>query len=112
MKRSSASASAITAFSTAVAAVISFGSLALIYTKDVTVKLLPFFMPGDPAMGEAVRGLAGRRTAVMLANQLGGRIRGQALPVRVGRRITVVRTVVLGDGDKPLAEVTTTHVPA
>lgn len=32
------------------------------------VKLLPFFMPGDPAMGDAVRGLAGKRTAVMLAN--------------------------------------------
>ncbi|KUF11966.1 3-oxo-tetronate 4-phosphate decarboxylase [Pseudoponticoccus marisrubri] len=32
------------------------------------VKLLPFFLPGDSAMGEAVRGLAGRRSAVMLAN--------------------------------------------
>jgi ribulose-5-phosphate 4-epimerase/fuculose-1-phosphate aldolase len=32
------------------------------------VKLLPFFMPGDPAIGEAVRGLAGKRSAVMLAN--------------------------------------------
>ena len=32
------------------------------------VKLLPFFLPGDRAMGEAVRGLAGRRSAVMLAN--------------------------------------------
>ncbi len=32
------------------------------------VQLLPFFMPGDPAMGEAVRGLAGKRSAVMLAN--------------------------------------------
>jgi ribulose-5-phosphate 4-epimerase/fuculose-1-phosphate aldolase len=32
------------------------------------VKLLPFFMPGDPAMGEAVRGLAGKRSAVLLAN--------------------------------------------
>lgn len=32
------------------------------------VKLLPFFFPGDPAMGAAVRGLAGKRTAVMLAN--------------------------------------------
>ena len=32
------------------------------------VKLLPFFRPGDPAMGEAVRGLAGKRSAVMLAN--------------------------------------------
>ncbi len=32
------------------------------------VKLLPFFLPGDPAMGEAVLGLAGKRSAVMLAN--------------------------------------------
>ncbi|MEM8582107.1 MAG: class II aldolase/adducin family protein, partial [Pseudomonadota bacterium] len=32
------------------------------------VKLLPFFLPGDPAMGAAVRGLSGRRSAVMLAN--------------------------------------------
>ena len=32
------------------------------------VKLLPFFLPGDPAMGDAVRGLAGKRAAVMLAN--------------------------------------------
>ncbi|MFT6225194.1 MAG: ribulose-5-phosphate 4-epimerase/fuculose-1-phosphate aldolase [Paracoccaceae bacterium] len=32
------------------------------------VKLLPFFRPGDPAMGQAVRGLAGKRSAVMLAN--------------------------------------------
>ena len=32
------------------------------------VKLLPFYRPGDPQMGEAVRGLAGKRSAVMLAN--------------------------------------------
>lgn len=32
------------------------------------VKLLPFFAPGDPAMGQAVRDLAGKRAAVMLAN--------------------------------------------
>jgi ribulose-5-phosphate 4-epimerase/fuculose-1-phosphate aldolase len=32
------------------------------------VKLLPFFLPGDAAMGEAVRGLAGKRSAVLLAN--------------------------------------------
>ena len=32
------------------------------------VTLLPYFLPGDAAMGEAVRGLAGRRSAVMLAN--------------------------------------------
>ncbi|MHA7773813.1 3-oxo-tetronate 4-phosphate decarboxylase [Roseibium sp. M-1] len=32
------------------------------------VKLLPFFVPGDPAMGDAVRGVAGKRSAVLLAN--------------------------------------------
>lgn len=32
------------------------------------VKLLPFFRPGDAAMGEAIRGLAGKRSAVLLAN--------------------------------------------
>lgn len=32
------------------------------------VQLLPFFLPGDPAMGAAVRGLAGKRSAVLLAN--------------------------------------------
>ncbi|MFZ3585097.1 aldolase [Loktanella sp. DJP18] len=32
------------------------------------VALLPFFMPGDAAMGDAVRALGGKRTAVMLAH--------------------------------------------
>mgnify|MGYP001816798142 FL=1 len=32
------------------------------------VKLLPYFRPGDPAMGDAVHGLAGKRSAVVLAN--------------------------------------------
>ena len=32
------------------------------------VKLLPYFMPGDPAMGQAIRGLSGKRSAVVLAN--------------------------------------------
>ncbi len=32
------------------------------------VPLLPYFRPGDPAMGDAVRSLAGKRSAVVLAN--------------------------------------------
>lgn len=32
------------------------------------VRLLPFFLPGDPQMGAAVRGLAGKRSAVLLAH--------------------------------------------
>lgn len=50
--------------------------------------------------------------AVMLSNQQGGTIHATSTPVRVGRRITVIRTEVRGDDDKLLAEVTTTHVPA
>ena len=49
--------------------------------------------------------------AVMLSNQQGGTIRVVLTPVRVGRRITVIRTTVTGDGGKVLCEVTTTHVP-
>ncbi|ADZ93018.1 aldolase [Marinomonas mediterranea] len=32
------------------------------------VKLLPYFIPGDSKTGDAIRGLAGKRSAVMLAN--------------------------------------------
>ncbi|GAW36023.1 L-fuculose phosphate aldolase [Roseovarius sp. A-2] len=32
------------------------------------VALLPFFVPGDAGMADAIRGLAGRRAAVLLAN--------------------------------------------
>ncbi len=49
--------------------------------------------------------------AVMLANQQGGTVRAIARPVRAGRRIVVIRTQVIGDEDRVLAEVTTTHVP-
>lgn len=32
------------------------------------VKLVPYFRPGDAAIGDAIRGLAGKRSAVLLAN--------------------------------------------
>jgi ribulose-5-phosphate 4-epimerase/fuculose-1-phosphate aldolase len=46
------------------------------------VKLLPFFMPGDQQMGEAVRGLAGKRSAVLLANH-GPVVAGKTLEAAV-----------------------------
>lgn len=42
------------------------------------VKLLPVYLPGDPEIGRAIRGLAGRRTAVLLANH-GPVVAGQSL---------------------------------
>ena len=50
--------------------------------------------------------------ANLLGNQRGGEIRAEARFVRKGKRVTVVRTLVTGDGGKLLAEVTTNHVPA
>jgi 1,4-dihydroxy-2-naphthoyl-CoA hydrolase len=49
--------------------------------------------------------------AALLANQHGGTITATARVVRAGRRVTVIRTEVRGDGERLLAEVTTTHVP-
>jgi ribulose-5-phosphate 4-epimerase/fuculose-1-phosphate aldolase len=46
------------------------------------VKLLPFFVPGDPAMGDAIRGLAGKRAAVVLANH-GPVVAGKTLTAAV-----------------------------
>lgn len=49
--------------------------------------------------------------AVMLSNQLGGTIVARSEPVRVGKRVTVIRTIVTGTNDRLLAEITTTHIP-
>ena len=49
--------------------------------------------------------------AAMLSNQRGGEIRAESRVVRAGRRVTVIRTTVTGEGGKLLAEITTTHVP-
>ena len=32
------------------------------------VKLLPFYLPGDPKLGDVIRGVASKRSAVLLAN--------------------------------------------
>ncbi len=49
--------------------------------------------------------------ASMLGNQSGGTIKARAEPVRVGKRVTVIRTTVTGDDGRLLADITTTHVP-
>ena len=46
------------------------------------VKLLPYFMPGAPALGDAIRGLAGKRSAVMLAHH-GPVVTGKSLEAAV-----------------------------
>jgi len=49
--------------------------------------------------------------AVMLAIKQGGTIRATATPVRVGRRVTVIRTQIWADDDKTARRSDDTHVP-
>ncbi len=44
--------------------------------------LVPYHMPGDPAVGEAIRGLAGKHSAVLLANH-GPVVAGRSLDAAV-----------------------------
>ncbi|RAH38092.1 MULTISPECIES: 3-oxo-tetronate 4-phosphate decarboxylase [unclassified Halomonas] len=44
--------------------------------------LVPYHMPGDPSLGDAVRGLAGRHSAVLLANH-GPVVAGKSLEAAV-----------------------------
>ena len=49
--------------------------------------------------------------AAMLTNQQGGTITARSEPVRVGRRVVVIRTQISGEDNKLLAEITSTHIP-
>lgn len=71
------------------------------------VSLLPFFVPGDPAMADAVRGLGGRRSAVLLANH-GPVVASKDLEAAVFAMEELEETAKLalllrGTGAKPLA---------
>lgn len=50
--------------------------------------------------------------AAFLGNQQEGVLEARAAFVKRGRRVSVVRTTVTGNGGRLLADVTTTHVPA
>jgi len=84
---------------------------AMLWLADVTATVLAI---GETRLGPKGQGfpLAINLNANLLGNQRGGDIRAEARFVRKGKRITVVRTRVIGDNDQLLAEVTTTHVPA
>ena len=84
---------------------------AMLWFADVTATVLAI---GTSELGEKGQGfpLAINLNANLLSNQRGGEIFAEARFVRKGKRVTVVRTRVTGDGGRLLAEVTTTHVPA
>lgn len=69
------------------------------------VALLPFFVPGDPATGAAIRGVAARRSAVVLANH-GPVVAGRSLESAVNaieELEATARLAILTHGRSPRA---------
>ena len=84
---------------------------AILWFADVTATFL--------AMGsaEASAGMAGFPLAISLnanfaSNQKEGTLKAIATFVKKGRTISIVRTTVLGEDDRLIADVTTNHLPA
>ncbi|HWD15381.1 MAG TPA: class II aldolase/adducin family protein, partial [Casimicrobiaceae bacterium] len=50
--------------------------------KIGTLPLVPYFRPGDPALAEAIRGVAARHTALLLSNH-GPVVSGRSLEAAV-----------------------------
>ncbi len=84
---------------------------AMLWLADVTATVLAIGSADIGAEGQGFP-LAININANLLGNQRGGEILAEAHFVKKGKRVTVVRTRVTGDGGRLLAEVTTTHVPA
>jgi uncharacterized protein (TIGR00369 family) len=50
--------------------------------------------------------------ANLVGNQKDGQLHATSVMVKRGRLLSIVRTTVTGDGDRLVADVTTSHVPA
>lgn len=81
----------------------------MLWLADVTASVLVL---GGVMPSEGMKGfpLAISLDAHFLANQREGSFRAVASFVKKGRTISVVRTVVYGESDRIMADVTTSHV--
>jgi 1,4-dihydroxy-2-naphthoyl-CoA hydrolase len=84
---------------------------AVLWLADVTATVL---LIGDAQPAEGMKGfpLAIALNANFLSNQKDGKFRAVASFVKHGRVVSVVRTVVYGESNKVIADVTTSHVLA
>jgi uncharacterized protein (TIGR00369 family) len=82
---------------------------AMLWFADVTATLL-VVGPVKPAEGMSGFPLAISLNANFLGNQKDGNFKAVASFVKRGRTVSVVRTAVYGNGDKLMADVTTSHV--
>jgi uncharacterized protein (TIGR00369 family) len=84
---------------------------ALIWLADVTASVLTLGGRIPAANGRGFP-LAINIHTVLVGNQKDGQIKAEARFIRKGQQVSVVRTRILGTGEKLLAEVTSTHIPA
>jgi uncharacterized protein (TIGR00369 family) len=84
---------------------------AMLWFADVTATILAM---GSTAASEGISGfpLAINLNANFAANQKSGKLRAVASFVKRGKTVSIVRTIILGENDKLIAEVSTNHVAA
>ena len=84
---------------------------AMIWLADVTASVLVLEAHTVAPSGKGFPLAIDLHTS-LFGNQKDGDIRAESRFVRRGRKVSVVRTRLLGNNDKLLAEMTSTHVPA
>jgi uncharacterized protein (TIGR00369 family) len=84
---------------------------AILWLADVTATVLALEKVDLSPDGKGFP-LAINLNTNLIGNQREGEIKAEARFVRSGKRVTVIRTRVIGAQGRLLAEVTTTHIPA
>jgi 1,4-dihydroxy-2-naphthoyl-CoA hydrolase len=84
---------------------------ALLWFADVTATVLAL---GSTEFSEGMSGfpLAISLNANFTSNQKEGKLKAVASFVKKGKTVSIVRTTVVGENDRLIADVTTTHVPS
>ena len=84
---------------------------ATLWLADVCATVLAFG-GGKVEAGQAGFPLAINLVANLIGNQKEGTFEATSVFVKKGKRVSVVRTTVTGEGGRLIADVTTSHVPA
>ncbi len=84
---------------------------AMLWFADVCATVLAFG-GGEVEAGQAGFPLAIQLSANLVGNQKDGELKAEAVYVKKGKRLSVVRTTVSGADGRILVDVTTSHVPA
>lgn len=84
---------------------------AMLWFADVCASVLTF------GTTEAPPGVTGfplgiSLNAAILGNQKGGTFTATSEFVKKGRALSVVRTAIVGDDGRPIADITTSHIPS